>query len=97
MLAPRWSCFVGFVILSRDEGVLYVVLVDDVVGIIVLAGAGASCVKNAEVDVGLTLWLIVRRIGGACIGEDNVEAGALVVKTLAREVGGRAPDCDDSC
>lgn len=84
----------GFVILSIDDGFLYVALLgDDVIGIVV----DAPSVKNAEVVVGLTLWLIVRRIGGACVVDDNVEAGALAAKTLKREVGGRASDCDNSC
>jgi len=68
------------------------VLIDVTVGVFVgITGFVGSCfLKNADVDVGLTLSLVVRRIGGD--GNGDGEAGALVLKRLKRE-GGCRLDC----
>lgn len=91
VLAARWSCFSGPVVLV-DNGFSYVVFVavlfDVIVGIVALIVVDESSVKNAEVLVGLTLWLIVRRISGDCVPD-----AVLVVRRLKREAWERASDC----
>lgn len=75
-----------------DNGFSYVVFVavlfDVIVGIVALIVVDESSVKNAEVLVGLTLWLIVRRISGDCVPD-----AVLVVRRLKREAWERASDC----
>jgi len=68
------------------------VLFDVTVGVVVgITGFVGSCfLKNAAVDVGLTLSLVVRRIGD--VGNGDGEASALVLKRLKRE-GGCPLDC----
>lgn len=61
--------------------------------VIVVGSADGPSVKNADVDVGLTLWLMVRRIDGACICSDageidtDTELGLCVVKRLNKDAG----------